>query len=101
MESVSRNPELPPLTEQQVRALDALDELTNSPDFVLNMDFRPGDIQLLNNYTVMHARTEYEDYPGPERKRELIRLWLIVTRELGLPEDFARAGIVTRDVAFR
>lgn len=101
MESAGRGAGIPALTTDQVRALDALDELTNSPEFVLNMDFQPGDIQLLNNYTVMHARTGYEDYPEPERRRELIRLWLVVDRDLGLPDDFVAGGIVARDVAFQ
>lgn len=101
MESASRHPDIPPLSDEQVAALDALDSLTNSPEFVLNMDFRPGDIQFLNNYTIMHARTAYVDHPEPERKRELIRLWLVVEGDLGLPDDFAAAGIVPREVAFR
>lgn len=101
MESASRHPDIPEMGPDQVHALDALDAVTNSPAFVLNMDFRVGDIQLLNNYTVMHARTEYEDHPEPDRKRELIRLWLTVPCDLGLPDDFAHAGIVARDVAFR
>ena len=101
MESASRHPEIPELSAEHVAALDALDELTNSPDFVLNMDFRPGDIQFLNNYTVMHARTSYVDHPEPARKRELIRLWLVMDGDLGLPDDFAAAGIVPREVAFR
>ena len=78
-----------------------MDEITNSPQFALNMDFQPGDIQFLNNYTVMHARTEYVDHPEPECKRELIRLWLVMDGDLGLPDDFAAAGIVSREVAFR
>jgi hypothetical protein len=98
MESATRADHVPELTPQQVRAMDELDRLTNSPEFVLNMNFRPGDIQLLNNYTIMHARTEYEDYPEPERRRDLIRLWLTIPRDLGLPDDFAQAGIVARDV---
>lgn len=101
MESASRSPHIAELDDEHMRALDALDALANSAEFVLDMHFRPGDIQLLNNYTVMHARTEYEDYPEPERKRELIRLWLTVPRDLGLPDDFVSAGIVARDVAFR
>jgi hypothetical protein len=101
MESVVRNPDIAPLSGDRVAALDALDELTNSADFTLNMDFRRGDIQFLNNYTVMHARTEYTDHPEPERRRELIRLWLVMDGDLGLPDDFAAAGIVSREVAFR
>jgi len=41
-----------------------------------DMDFRPGDIQLLNNFVTLHTRREYEDWPEPERKRHLLRLWL-------------------------
>jgi hypothetical protein len=40
------------------------------------MEFAPGDIQLLNNHYIMHSRTGYEDYPEPERRRHLMRLWL-------------------------
>jgi hypothetical protein len=29
-----------------------------------------------NNYTVLHARTAFEDRPGPETGRLLLRLWL-------------------------
>ena len=42
------------------------------------MAFEPGDIQLLSNHTVIHARTDYEDYDEPERKRHLLRLWLSI-----------------------
>ena len=40
------------------------------------MDFRPGDVQLLKNSAILHKRTAYEDWPEPERKRHLLRLWL-------------------------
>ncbi len=100
MESASRGAGVPALTREQVAALDALDAVTNSPEFALNMDFTVGDIQLLNNYTVMHARTEYVDHPEPERRRDLIRLWLILRGEFSLPPDFAVGGIVPRAVAF-
>ena len=46
------------------------------------MDFEEGDIQLLNNATILHARTAYEDHPEPERRRHLLRLWLS-------PHDFS------------
>ena len=38
--------------------------------------FVPGDWQMVNNHIVMHARTEFEDYPEIERKRHLLRMWL-------------------------
>jgi hypothetical protein len=43
----------------------------------LDIDFRPGDIQFLNNFVMLHTRREYEDWSEPERKRHLLRLWLV------------------------
>jgi hypothetical protein len=53
------------------------------------MDFQPGDIQFLHNHQILHARTSYEDYPEPERKRHLLRLWLSAPNGRPLPEAFA------------
>jgi hypothetical protein len=100
IESAVRGPGVPPLSDAQVEVLDLFDTLTNSPEFVLNMQFAVGDIQFLNNYLVLHARTDYEDWPEPERKRELLRLWLTVRRPLELPADFAHGGITSRTAAF-
>ena len=36
----------------------------------------PGDLQFLNNRTVMHGRTAFEDYQEVDRKRLMLRLWL-------------------------
>jgi hypothetical protein len=40
------------------------------------MDFRPGDIQFLNNYAIIHTRTAFRDDPDPDKRRLLLRLWL-------------------------
>jgi len=40
------------------------------------MQFERGDIQLLSNHLVLHARTAYADDPDPSRRRHLLRLWL-------------------------
>ena len=39
------------------------------------MDFRPGDIQWLSNWAALHSRTQFWDYPEPQRRRHLLRLW--------------------------
>ncbi|GAA2711440.1 TauD/TfdA family dioxygenase [Micromonospora olivasterospora] len=48
---------------------------------MLGMDLRAGDMQLLNNHVVVHVRTAYSDHPEPERRRDLIRLWLDTDRD--------------------
>jgi hypothetical protein len=42
----------------------------------LDMQLLPGDMQFVNNYTVLHSRTAYEDGDTPDQKRHLVRLWL-------------------------
>ena len=62
--------------------------------------FEPGDIQFLNNYVTLHARTGYDDYPEPHRRRHLLRLWLKVAGARTLPpaygEGRARSGVPRR-----
>ena len=40
------------------------------------MDLQPGDMQFVNNYHVLHARTAYEDDRETGEIRHLKRLWL-------------------------
>ena len=54
------------------------------------MDFQPGDIQLLNNYTILHARGDFEDHDDPALKRHLLRIWLQVPTARALAPDFER-----------
>jgi hypothetical protein len=65
-----------PVPANEMAVLDRIVELAHSDEFRLEMEFQPGDIQLLNNYTTVHWRTGYVDHPEPERKRRLYRLWL-------------------------
>ena len=62
----------------QREALEAVQEIANRPELVLTMDFQEGDIQLLNNHIMLHARTAYVDYDEPERQRHLLRMWIAV-----------------------
>ena len=96
IESARRFPGVPPLTPQQREALDLLDNLANDPKLNLMMGLEPGDIQLVHNHTILHDRTAFEDFPEPERKRHLLRLWLAPEGARKLPEVFAeRFGSIT------
>jgi hypothetical protein len=89
IESARRFPGVPPLTPLQVEALDLLDQLANDPRLHLMMELQPGDIQLVHNHTILHDRTAFEDFPEPERKRQLLRLWLAPRNARPLPEVYA------------
>lgn len=69
-------PEVPRMTAAQREAIEIVERTANDPSLFLDMEFLPGDIQLLKNSVILHKRTEYEDFAEPERKRHLVRLWL-------------------------
>jgi hypothetical protein len=68
--------EAPRITPQMVEALDLFDSINENPEFHFATDFQPGDLQLVNNHVVMHARTAFEDYEEEDRKRHLLRMWI-------------------------
>ena len=90
IESAQRFPQVPRLTCEQIEALDLFDTLANSADLRLDMNFLPGDMQFLNNHVILHARTDYQDYEEPHRKRHLLRLWLITPGYDSRPPAFDR-----------
>ena len=89
IESARRFPGVEPLTPRQIRALDLFDKLANDPALELQMEFQRGDIQLVHNHTILHDRTSFEDWPEPERKRHLLRLWLAPAGARPLPAVYA------------
>jgi hypothetical protein len=89
IDSAQRFDGVPRLTPAHVEALDLLDALANDPRLSLQIDFEPGDIQLVNNHILFHDRTAFEDWPEPDRRRHLLRLWLAPPGAQPLPEVFA------------
>lgn len=80
--------EVPRLTSEQIEALDRFDATLAREDLCYRMYLRPGDIQFLNNYVVLHSRTSFEDHDEPERRRHLLRLWLAIPEAQPLPDSF-------------
>jgi hypothetical protein len=96
IESAQRFEGAPRLSAAQVEALDLMDALAEDAAFHLEIDFAPGDVQLVNNHVLFHDRTAFEDWPEPERRRHLLRLWLAPAEAQALPPVFAeRFGSVT------
>jgi hypothetical protein len=65
-----------PLTDTELAAMDLFDEIARAPENRLAFHLERGDMLVINNYTVMHARTRFVEFPEPERRRHLVRLWL-------------------------
>jgi hypothetical protein len=85
-------PGVPDLTPEQDELLRLYEATANRPDLYLDMDFRPGDMQWIRNAVVLHKRTAYVDWPEPERRRHLLRLWL-AARGFADGSDLLRGGI--------
>ncbi len=65
---------VPPLTEAQKEAIAMYQDLCD--ELGINIDFQIGDISFVQNHVTLHSRTAFEDWPEPERKRHLLRLWI-------------------------
>lgn len=57
-----------------------------SPANYLDMGFKEGDIQFLNNRMMVHGRTDYEDHEELSKRRHLLRMWLRVSSWPKMPE---------------
>ena len=95
------------LTPAHVEALDMFDALANDPNLHFEMQLVPGDMQFVYNHNQLHDRTGFMDWPGPENRRHLLRLWLSLPGDRPLPPSFAqrygsieignRGGIITAE----
>jgi hypothetical protein len=86
VEAAQKLPDVPRLSAAQDEALDVLASVCE--ELALTMALEPGDIQLLNNHVIYHARTAYEDADGPDGDRLLLRLWLSPPNSRALPPGF-------------
>jgi hypothetical protein len=75
------------LDELEQAAVDYLREISMRDDFLLPMEFQPGDIQVLNNRVTFHARRAFED--APDAKRLLWRIWLNAFKPRAMAPEFA------------
>ena len=71
-----RHADAPRLTETAREALEWMQERAQGGAYGVTMDFRPGDMQFINNYHLLHGRAPYEDDRASGRVRHLKRLWL-------------------------
>ncbi len=92
-----------PLTDIEWEAIRAVEELAVSDRFFIDMDFDVGDIQFLNNRTILHGRTDYVDEKPLEKRRHLMRLWLKIPGWPALPgaQQFSTADEQSRWAAGR
>ena len=67
-----RNAELGPLPAHQEEALDVVGKIAD--ELCLKFEFQTGDIQFLNNLSILHAREAFRHAEGDKIRRHLLRL---------------------------
>ena len=90
IESASRFTDAPRPLPEQIKAMDLLDEISNDPEFHLRMRLQAGDMQFVYNHSNLHDRTAFRDWPEPEKRRHLLRLWLALPDDRELPPVFSQ-----------
>jgi Taurine catabolism dioxygenase TauD, TfdA family len=65
-------------TPEEIEAIDTFRATARDLQFETRLE--PGEASFLNNYTIMHARSEFEDWGDPRKKRLMLRLWLDIER---------------------
>lgn len=91
MRASQRHPEAPRLSPVVEEAIDIIQGMANDPDFNVYMDLKPGEMQFINNYHVLHGRTAYVDDVAAGKKRHLKRLWLATRILESRPEGLAKS----------
>ncbi len=65
-----------PLSTQQIAALDLFEQCSVDPLLTLRFALTPGQTLVLHNRSVLHARSDYQDWPDFSRRRHLLRVWI-------------------------
>jgi len=58
-----------PMGEAERAVLDHFEEVTKRPELMLEFTLKPGEIYFINNYTILHARTAFDDGDAEEDRR--------------------------------
>ncbi len=64
------------LDEDGANAIAAMLEVFDDDGLAVNFDLEPGQLQFVDNRALGHSRTAFADYPEPDRRRHLVRLWM-------------------------
>jgi hypothetical protein len=85
IEDSQRHSDCPRLTTDQIAALDEFDRILESLRPVHTFKPGPGELLIMDNYRVMHARSAYKDDEGDLEGRLAIRTWVAPFHSEELP----------------
>ena len=62
-------------------ARELIQSKANTPGIAHEFMLEPGDLEVINNLIVMHARKKYKDHSKVDKRRHLLRLWMATKRK--------------------
>jgi len=65
-------------TDEEINALGVFQDIAER--LLLDVKLAPGELSAVNNFTMVHSRSEYVDWDEPDQRRLLLRLWLEAAR---------------------
>jgi len=65
-----------PIDDKGAAAISAMFDIVEEDGLSVDFDLEPGQMQFVDNRALGHSRTAFVDYPQPDRKRHLVRLWM-------------------------
>ncbi len=85
---------VPKFTPAQLEAMEFYKEI--ALELSMDIKFQQGDMSFVQNHVMLHSRTAFEDWPEPDRKRHILRLWLTTHGRRPLPPEFAQQMVGIR-----
>jgi hypothetical protein len=79
------------MSAEFAEAMAQFNALADNPDIHAQFMMEPGEMMFINNYTVLHARTPFED--TPEQRRRLLRLWVTPPQGRPVAEVYRRKAL--------
>lgn len=65
-----------PMDDETAKAIAALEDVFSDAALQFHFTMESGQFQFVNNRVIGHSRTEFEDFPEPDARRHLVRLWM-------------------------
>ena len=88
IERAHQDPDCPNLSNLQMESIDFLDSVCERKEIQTRITLKRGDLLFLNNWTTLHRRTSFEDFPEEDRKRHFLRVWLSMPDNRPLDPSF-------------
>jgi len=78
-----------PVSAEEIATLEYVSKVAARPELSHEMILQAGDIQIVNNHTVLHSRSAFTDVKDPLKRQKLFRLWLNPHLQRSLEREFA------------